>query len=313
MDGIIQGNATSCIRVTSTIEWPTLALIATCYVVWLSAGLLYAVVPVLAILLLAVTIVLHASLQHEAIHRHPTSSARWNEALVWLPLGLIIPYRRFREQHLLHHNDASLTDPYDDPESYYRARSDWARLPRAMQRLLTWNNILAVRLLIGPAILTATFFWTEVEALLLPADREADRQFRLAWALHLTGLVAVGLIVKFVFHMPLGFYLLATYLAHALLALRSFCEHQWSERTEARTVIVEKSLLGLLFLNNNLHIVHHTHPGLPWYALPSAYRARRAQWQAINGGYVFGGYGAVLRKFAFRGKEPVAHPVRANR
>ena len=74
-------------------------------------------------------------------------------------------------------------------------------------------------------------------------------------------------------------------------------------------MIVEKSRSALLFLNNNLHLVHHTHPALPWHALPAAYRARRAEWQAINGGYVFRGYGAVLRKFALRAKEPVAHPA----
>jgi fatty acid desaturase len=301
------------LRVASTTEWPTIMLIAACYVVWISAGLLYTAAPALAVVVLAITIVLHASLQHEAIHRHPTSSARLNEALVWLPLGLLVPYRRFRDLHLLHHDDARLTDPYDDPESFYRGRCEWDRLPYALQRLLTWNNILAVRLLIGPAIQAAIFLWTEAKALVRPADGQAGGQLRRTWALHITGLVTVGLIVKFVFHMPLGSYLLATYLAQAVLALRSYCEHQWAERVEARTVIVENSVLGFLFLNNNLHVVHHAHPALPWYALPSAYRARRDQWEAINGGYVFNGYGAVLRKFAFCRKEPVSHPARTNR
>ena len=78
-------------------------------------------------------------------------------------------------------------------------------------------------------------------------------------------------------------------------------------------MIVERSLLGFLFLNNNIHLVHHKHPGLPWYALPAAYRARRADWQAINQGYVFRNYGAVMRDFGLRSKEPVAHPARAAR
>ena len=30
----------------------------------------------------------HGSLQHEAIHGHPTRSARLNAALAWLPIGL---------------------------------------------------------------------------------------------------------------------------------------------------------------------------------------------------------------------------------
>jgi fatty acid desaturase len=113
--------------------------------------------------------------------------------------------------------------------------------------------------------------------------------------------------------MPIGAYLLAAYSGLSLLAIRSFCEHQWAEEPEGRTVIVEHSLLGPLFLNNNLHLVHHTHPGLPWYALPAAYRARRDEWRTINGGYVFHGYGAVARSFGLRAKEPVPHPVRARR
>ena len=44
-----------------------------------------------------------------------------NELLVGLPIGLVYPFRRFRALHLRHHADESLTDPFDDPESYYRA------------------------------------------------------------------------------------------------------------------------------------------------------------------------------------------------
>ena len=58
----------------------------------------------------------HSSLQHEALHGHPTRSAALNEALVFLPLGLLFPYRRFKMLHLRHHNNSALTDPYDDPE-----------------------------------------------------------------------------------------------------------------------------------------------------------------------------------------------------
>jgi fatty acid desaturase len=291
-------------------EWSTVALIAACHAAWLLAGILYSAWPLLSVPLLALTIVLHSSLQHEAIHRHPTRHAGWNEALVWLPLGLLVPYRRFREQHLLHHVDERLTDPYDDPESFYLARRDWERMPRVVRWLLARNNTLAVRLVVGPVVTAATYLWAEAKGLVRPADHASGRRIRTAWALHGAGLVVVGLIVHFVFAMPLGSYLLATYLARSLLAMRSFCEHQWAEQPQGRTVIVERSVLGLLFLNNNLHVVHHAQPGLPWHALPSAYRARREAWQALNGGYVFRGYGAVLRRFAWRAKEPVPHPVR---
>jgi fatty acid desaturase len=173
--------------------------------------------------------------------------------------------------------------------------------------------MLLVRMAIGPALTAIVFLKAETKALLQTGDGHRARQVRTAWALHATGVVAVVLIVRFVFAMPIGAYLLSAYLGLSLLAVRSFCEHQWAEQPGARTVIVENSWLGLLFLNNNFHLVHHTHPGMPWYALPSAYRARRNEWRAINDDYVFQGYGAVLRNFGLRAKEPVPHPARADR
>lgn len=307
MNGQIRA-ATITRRCAGAIEWPTLGLIAGCYATWLFAGMLYGAAPPVSVLVLALSIVLHSSLQHEAIHRHPTRSERWNETLVSLPLGLLVPYRRYRQQHLAHHADNRLTDPYDDPESFYLARAEWRRLPRVVKALLAWNNTLAGRILIGPAVAAAMFVAREARALL--GQRGLASEVRRAWAMHAGGLAAVAGIINFGFAMPLGAYLGAAYLALSLLAVRSFCEHQWAWHPDARSVIVERSALGLLFLNNNLHAVHHARPGLAWYALPAAYRAHRDAWLASNGGYVFQGYGAVLHAFAFRAKEPVAHPER---
>ncbi|HEY0314791.1 MAG TPA: fatty acid desaturase, partial [Sphingomonas sp.] len=99
------------------VEWPTVAMLLLCYGSWLIGGAIYAAAPLLAVAVMALAIILHSSLQHEAIHCHPTASARINEALIFLPLGLIVPYRRYHALHLRHHADARLTDPYDDPES----------------------------------------------------------------------------------------------------------------------------------------------------------------------------------------------------
>lgn len=294
------------------IEWRTVALILGCYALWAIAGLLYVEAVWVSIPLLASTVVLHSSLQHEAIHRHPTRNPVWNEALVFWPLGLLVPFRRYRALHLLHHADSRLTDPYDDPESFYLAAYDHRRLPFALRTLLAWNNRLVVRMLVGPAISAIRFLLSEIR---LPAPRDdGDRPSkRQAWGLHTIGLIAVVAVVHFGFRMPIYAYLGSVYLGLSLLALRSFCEHRWAEATGGRTVIVERSLLGLLFLNNNLHLVHHTHPGLPWYALPHAYRTRAAAWRTINDGYVFRNYREVMRDYGLRPKEPVIHPTRIGR
>ena len=76
-----------------------------------------------------------------------------------------------------------------------------------------------------------------------------------------------------------------------------------------RTAIVEdQGLLALLFLNNNLHAVHHAHPGLPWYRLRSAYDERRTEIIKQNNGYVYRSYVSVIGQYFFKAKDPVAHP-----
>ncbi len=68
------------------------------------------------------------NLQHEVIHGHPTPWRTVNEALGVWPLSLWLPYRIYRETHMRHHQDANLTDPFEDPESYYWTTAGWRDL-----------------------------------------------------------------------------------------------------------------------------------------------------------------------------------------
>jgi fatty acid desaturase len=110
--------------------------------------------------------------------------------------------------------------------------------------------------------------------------------------------------------MPVWAYLLAAYLGVSLLKIRTFLEHQAHERARGRTVIIEdRGPLALLFLNNNLHVVHHAHPRVPWYRLPALYRANRARFLGMNEGYRFGSYGEIFTRYLLRAKDPVPHPL----
>ena len=103
-------------RRPAVVEWPTLALIILCYGGWAVAGfLLWPNWPLAGLLLLTLMIALQSSLMHECLHGHPTRSSALNEALVFLPVGLVYPYRRFKALHLRHHADERLTDPFEDP------------------------------------------------------------------------------------------------------------------------------------------------------------------------------------------------------
>jgi len=282
-------------------EWGTFALILACYALWLS--LLFAPLPAwIAAVLLVPVLALHSSLTHEVLHGHPFRSHRLNEALMALPLTLCIPYGRFRDLHLAHHLDSRLTDPYDDPESNYLDPGVWSALPRWKRGLFAVNNTLLGRILLGPAIGQVRFMaqdWAQ----------RRDRAVWLAWALHLPGMVAVLVLVA-LSPLPLWSYLVAAYGALGVLKIRTFLEHRAHQACRARTVIIEdRGPLAFLFLNNNLHVVHHMNPAAPWYRLPALYRAGRARFLASNEGYLYRSYGEVFGRYLLRPKDPVAHPL----
>ncbi|MGR3760209.1 fatty acid desaturase [Roseobacteraceae bacterium NS-SX3] len=286
-------------------EWPTLLLILACYALWLAAiwrlpaaGLGWAIAAV------ALLAALHSSLTHEALHGHPFRSRALNEALMFFPLALAIPYGRFRDTHLAHHRDESLTDPYDDPESNYFDPAAWSRLPGWHKRLLRFNNTLLGRMLAGPMIGQAAFMASDWRA-----ARAGDRAVIRGWALHIPGAAAVLWAVA-LSPMPFWAYALGAYGSLSLLKIRTFLEHRAHDEVNARTVIVEdRGPLAFLFLNNNLHIVHHMHPGVAWYDLPRLYRQHREAYRKQNGAYVYRSYAGIFRHHFLRAKDPVPHPL----
>lgn len=287
------------------VEWPTAALIAFVHGSWatvlMTAGTLG---PLPTILLLAPLVTLHSSLQHEVLHGHPFPSRRLSELSVALPIGLAIPYARFRDMHLAHHHDPALTDPYDDPEANYLDPVLWARLGPARRALLRANNTLMGRMLLGPAISLWTFWRGDLRALRSRAPRLARD-----WAGHVVG-AALVLWLVWLSALPLWAYVAAVYAGQSILKIRTFAEHRAHEAPRARSVIVEdRGPLALLFLSNNLHALHHARPGLAWYRLRRAYEDDRARVLARNGGYVFRSYGALIRAHLWRAKDPVAHPL----
>ena len=288
------------------IEWPTALLAVACYAAWAAVGVfLWPAYPLLALALLTITVALQSSLMHEVLHGHPTRNAALNEAFVFLPIGLAWPYRRFKWLHLRHHADERLTDPFDDPESYYQALWRHEELPRSMKLLLQVNNTMVGRFVLGPWLSIVGFVLSDWKLL-----AEGDRAVRMAWLLHAAGLVPVLAIIVFAFDMPLWLYILVpAWIGQSIIAIRTFAEHQWSEHPEGRTIIVERSPLSFLFLNNNLHFVHHKSPTVAWYRLPRLFRERREEWVSRNNGYVVPNYFALLKTYAFRAKEPVVHPA----
>ncbi|MEL6607804.1 MAG: fatty acid desaturase [Pseudomonadota bacterium] len=282
-------------------DWPTLALFAGVYGVWI--GALFAPVA-LAVPVLALCVALQASLQHEAIHGHPWRSDLANGLIAWPPLTLAIPYLRFHDTHLAHHRDARLTDPFEDPESNYLDPGQWAALPGWVRAALEVNNTLMGRMVLGPLIGQLRFMADDARQI-----AQGDARVALGWALHIPAVVAV-LAVIVISPLPLWAYLIAAYGGLSILKIRTYAEHRAHARSGARSVIIEdRGPLAFLFLNNNLHVVHHAAPSVPWYQLPAHFAAHRAHFLSMNGGYHFASYREVFARYLTRAKDPVAHPL----
>jgi fatty acid desaturase len=163
---------------------------------------------------------------------------------------------------MAHHIDPNLTDPYEDPESWYLDPRESGRLPRLMRQVLEANNTLAGRLLLGPAVGLFGFWRAEVRLM-----RAGRGDVLRAWGEHL---VFAGVLVAFLSAMPgiSGWgYVAACYGGASLLSLRTFLEHQAAPETGHRTVLIEdRGPLAWLFLFNSLHAVHHERPKLAWHS-----------------------------------------------
>ena len=287
------------------IEWPTLVMLALSYAVFAAGTLLWPVSGLLAVVVCAVAIAQYSSLQHEVLHGHPFGNQTLNEVLVFPALSFFVPYLRFKDTHLQHHYDPNLTDPYDDPESNYMDPAVWQRTSGPMRLLLRLNNTLLGRMVLGPAIGTWFFSGPDIAQM-----RAGNRRIILSWGLHALGFVPVLVWLWGFTEMPVWGWVAAAYLGYSLLKIRTYLEHRAHEAFRARTVIIEdRGPLALLFLNNNLHVVHHMHPTLPWYELPALYARKAEHYRRRNDSYVYRNYAEIFRKYLFTAKDPVPHPI----
>lgn len=254
---------------TVTVAWPTFAL-------WMGGLIMFAVAAVgaisgqapiwITILLGSVVSYVMFTVAHEAVH-HALCSTRWVSAVVgrlaWVfiaPMGSLTGYRYI---HLAHHRDTNDSD--NDPDRFATHGPPWQmpfrwalmdfayavwylrRLPARLRD--PWRGSLAevaetavvFSLGVGgiwAAIVTKNF-WTVTVLVLIPQ--------RIA-----------------IFTMALSF----DWLPHHALV-----HTQRENRYRASRIRVGMEwLLTPILLMQNYHLIHHLHPWLPFYRLPSAWR-----------------------------------------
>jgi fatty acid desaturase len=285
-------------------EGPTwLVLIAT-FTCWGGLVVFHESIPWYVLMVLGgLVTALHASLIHESVHclRRAPGLKRvpgWVRAtLFFVPVGFWYPYFMYVRSHTIHHRDADLTDPDCDPESYYYGEQEWQRLGPVMKSIMVANQTFAGRMILGPFIVLVRLVAQEFRSAMIDKTNIVY-----TWALHLAGLAVLFGIVSGWAGMPWWQYILFfAYPGMVFSLIRSFIEHRSGDEPGHRTAIVESGwFFALLFLNNNLHVVHHRSPAMKWYEIPAYYRQHRQQIAEDNKGFVFRGYGEVIRRYLFK-------------
>jgi fatty acid desaturase len=247
----------------------------------------------------------HSSLVHESVHNLNTAPKWLKMLLVLPPIGVWYPYHFYARSHSIHHRDDNLTDPAKDPESFYFAKPKWESLHPAIKTLMVFNQTFLGRLVVGPFI-SVYYLVNQHRMKVLAGDKRTIR-----------GLISHGVLLAGFFWfvvsvagMSAWFYIFCIALPGLAVGLiRSFCEHGAALDPAHRTAIVESGLFfNILFLYNNLHVVHHLDPSMRWYDIPKFYREHREELLEGNGGLYFPSYFDVIRRTLIKPAYIPVHP-----
>lgn len=285
-------------------ELPTAALAAILYAAWAALIWWHALIPGALLFLLGGYVAqLHFSLQHESIHAMRHWPAWLRTVLVWPPINLWLPYPFYHASHSTHHVNVHLTHPQRDTESAYHGPVQWQALGPLWRTIYRANQVLPVRLTIGPLLRLHKLLRTEWRFI-----RSGDFSRSPVWAIHTASALPLLYFALVLAGMQWWEYLLYfVYPGMMLGQLRTFTEHRWGEKPVQRTAIVESNVVGgLLYLYNNLHQVHHLFPTLPWYRIPGYFRQHREAVLHSNDGFHYRSYAEIAQRFW---RKPVFDPV----
>jgi len=246
------------------IAWPTVGLAglvaALVAVAWSGALPLWAGFLVATLAAYLAFTVMHEAC-HGNIHGKRRRWAKLGEALGWLlSVTLFAPYPAFRVLHLRHH--AHTNHPDKDPDFFVAGP-----LPLAVARgLLTIPSYYA-EFLFGATAKTKA------------AQRER-RSVVVGLALYLA--LAVALCAQGLWREVIALWLGPAVVAATLLALAFdwLPHHPHNSRERYRdTRAIDVRLLDLLLLGQNLHLVHHLFPRVPFYRYRAVFDAGRARFE----------------------------------
>lgn len=253
------------------IAWPTL-LLAACLPAALAGvialGLagrapLWACTPVLALISYA-----HYTLVHEAIHGNVAAAPKhlhWINPLVgWIgALGMGAGFPALQRTHVLHH---SHTNTARDPDIFVKGKFTELLVKWAVGAPISLLPMFALRAI-------APERYKRIESILSPAEIALTSMVTLATLALLVAAVPAGLVLEW-----LLLWFLPTRLGILLLNIFfQWLPHHPFDRTER----YHNTRISLWFggtialLQQNLHLMHHLWPSVPFYNYLKLYRALR--------------------------------------
>ncbi len=289
------------------LELPTLLVGLLIYALWLGLTFFFHEVPLyLGIPFAGIIVTWQSSLQHECVHDHPSSSRLFNSVFAGWALWLYLPFALYRETHLEHHASEQLTSPTEDCESFYFTADRWQRFGAGRRAFWTMHNTLLGRFLLGPPVVLYRLAAAELALL-----GRGELVHLPIWLMHAAVVALILWWTGTICELAIWEYLLYfVYPGMSLSLLRSFAEHKPARSQIKRSAIIEAGpAFTLLFLSNNLHLLHHKRPLLPWYKMNAAYKKEREVLLMQNNNLVYAGYSEIVRRFFFHKVASPKHPT----
>lgn len=249
--------------------WPTLALFlaaAAVHALAAYAGIAGYAPAWLCVLVCGVMAYAQFTPLHDAVHKGLSKRPWLNEAVGCLSGAYIFtPFEPFRLNHLTHH--AHTNDPDRDPDFWVNGKT-WLGLALRCATLLEYHHFAYFKLnaRLGRALVTGLgelfLFWAVFAGFCWAGYA---KEVVLYWFLPAKlGTAALGLLFDYWPHRP------------------------HTERGRMRdTAVIEPRFFDPFFLGQNVHLIHHLFPTIPWYRYRSALRALEPGIRA-EGGPIWG-------------------------
>ena len=198
---------------------------------------------------------------HEAVHGTLRRSRFWNAvggALCALPV--LQNFSAYRVLHLEHHDHLGNEGDPDHYPNYTR----WSWLVF----LMNWGRLLAGY----PAYITAI-------PVLGFRQGNARQRWAIAGEVALAGLLIFGL-TRLPWPVALHAWLIPMLFINTFVNIRGMSQHTLLEEHHGDAVrgtrtILTNPVVAFFMCNENYHLEHHLHPGVPWYHLPRVHAALR--------------------------------------